>query len=793
MNYNSNNLYNNYIQKNTIKKAYQTEPYPYFQSPQSQKSNNNTMNPYQNLNQNYSSTYRSNYNNQANQTIYSPHSKNSLKWRNLMKINLPQLKHSRDINLIQSNLDNLVFGEISEEDIQSLPELNIVKLIQILQTSCDILLNEQQDLEGEMLKLENENVQIIKDFKLKEENAIKNKDLIRRLKKEKQRDLSVLQSYINVINNLKNGTYFNLGQYNANITDINIKNRNTENINLNNINSNKEGEFKCEHCPGKKFMTEFELNKHLSEIHGINKNNINNQNQINNPQNQFPSQINIQLPPNYINPNNNIDNNSNNLNNDELMKKMDDMKKEFKDTFLKLQEEKKKEQEEFQNIPKIDYNQQMLDRLENTFKETVNDFKLMMEKNKEEKNEPNIIIQNNANNDDYNNWKKKEISRLNDELKEKQNEIDLEEKNYINQIEELEKSINILTIEINQNKKYKEDEDIKSSININTKVSINRPIEYQTKPIIIKEKKQKTYFNSGKLLSDHDETDEELKNKKRILDLYSEDKEFITKIINKNKTVLSEKSEIPSKVNNTINQNTFFNINNIKNDIIPEVSPVLEVSNTKDSNIINSNLRNIDKRNVKLDNYYKRYIKRDNNYILESEFSNYFIETLPKKFDLDPQINQQANDLMDNKIKETGAQIFPNNINMIHEVDEEKLKEENTDNLKILINSLFNNMENKNTYKNGKQDEYYTSIKELLGFNKLVKNAKDIDNKPKTEKEKFNKRNLNNQINEELNEEDKNDLLNKNKNINEINTNSNINNVDIKIVVIKMILKVVLF
>ena len=78
MNYNSNNLYNNYIQKNTIKKAYQTEPYPYFQSLQSQKSDNNTMNPYQNLNQNYSSTYRSNYNNQANQTIYSPHSKNSL-------------------------------------------------------------------------------------------------------------------------------------------------------------------------------------------------------------------------------------------------------------------------------------------------------------------------------------------------------------------------------------------------------------------------------------------------------------------------------------------------------------------------------------------------------------------------------------------------------------------------------------------------------------------------------------------------------------------------------------------
>ena len=40
-------------------------------------------------------------------------------------------------------------------------------------------------------------------------------------------------------------------------------------------------------------------------------------------------------------------------------------------------------------------------------------------------------------NDDYNNWKKKEILRLNKELEDKKNEIDLEEQNYLNQIEEL--------------------------------------------------------------------------------------------------------------------------------------------------------------------------------------------------------------------------------------------------------------------------------------------------------------------------------------------------------------------
>ena len=101
----------------------------------------------------------------------------------------------------------------------------------------------------------------------------------------------------------------------------------------------------------------------------------------------------------------------------------------------------------------------MLDKLESNFKQTLNDFKVMMEKNNENKNEPNIIIQNNGMSDDYNNWKKKEILRLNKELEDKKNEIDLEEKNYLNQIEELENSIKIINIEITQNKKYKEDEE----------------------------------------------------------------------------------------------------------------------------------------------------------------------------------------------------------------------------------------------------------------------------------------------------------------------------------------------
>ena len=50
----------------------------------------------------------------------NPNQKNSLKWRNIMKIDLPLLQNCKDINLIQPNINNLVYGEISKEDIQTL-------------------------------------------------------------------------------------------------------------------------------------------------------------------------------------------------------------------------------------------------------------------------------------------------------------------------------------------------------------------------------------------------------------------------------------------------------------------------------------------------------------------------------------------------------------------------------------------------------------------------------------------------------------------------------------------------
>ena len=159
-----------------------TQPYSFYNKVnQSQSSNKKSQNPNLISNQNYSS----------NQNFY-PIQRNQIKWRNINKINLTQLQKSRDINLIQSYLDNLIQGEITEEDIQSIPENIIVKFIQILQIMSDILLNEQAELENERLKLESENVKIMSEFKSNDKLNIKNKDEIKRLKKEKKEILVLL-------------------------------------------------------------------------------------------------------------------------------------------------------------------------------------------------------------------------------------------------------------------------------------------------------------------------------------------------------------------------------------------------------------------------------------------------------------------------------------------------------------------------------------------------------------------------------------------------------------------------
>ena len=706
---NNNTNYNLLSQKFSPKLYSKTQPFSFYNPNNQSQSSNNKISYNQNI--------------MSNQNVI-PNPKNPIKWRNINKINLTNLKNSRDINVLQSYLDNLICGQISEEDIQSIPENSIVKLIQILQTTSDILLNEQAELENEKLKLESENVRAMKEFQEKDKNNIKNKEKILRLKKEKKRDIGVINTYLNVINNLEQGTYFNQENYNITEIELNQKQLN-DNINTN-LKKEKTGEFKCDICTDKIFSTEFELTKHLEEVHNIKKNYAMLRGQ-NIPQSQIhilKPEINVKVPDNYYAMNNM--NNRDNNNNEEILNEMRNMKNQF---YEKMQEEKRLQEELNKNSREMQQNylNNDLNKLENTFKETIDNFKTLLQ---QKNNQPptNILIEESE--DDEEDLKKlEELKILKQQLENlKQNnnkkkfEYELEEKKY-----------EAILLEFNQTKKFSEDEYANNNLN-NITTSFNENIQIIKEPIkidIINENKnkvnKKSYFNSGKILPDHDDTDEEYEKKKQMIDFYKNNDEEIINTIRQRTFLNFAKPEEEKKV---IPEND----KKITNNVI-EISEIPQVIKPKEDikEIVrepNINLPKPPKRNKELDNYYKKYTKRDKKFLRNNEFDDYLIETVPVNFKDNEDLNMD--ELIEDKTKETAVGIFPKNMNLNLELDEEKIKEENINDLYNLTNNLLNDMDEKNA-QNDFTNDYYKSIMKTLGINDIKNNAQKIKDKLRPE------------------------------------------------------------
>ena len=697
-----------------------TQPYSFYNKiNQSQSSNKISQNPNLISNQNYGS----------NQNFY-PNQKNQIKWRNINKINLTQLQKSRDINLIQSYLDNLIQGQITEEDIQSIPENVIVKLIQILQTMSDILLNEQSEFENERIKLESENMKIMSEFKQMDKYNLKNKEKIHRLKKEKKRDIGVINTYLNVINKLKSGTYFNIQNYN--ITDINIDKR--QSIESTKLKAkNIVGEFKCEYCPDKNFETEYELTKHLDEVHGIKKSQFPKEQNVQNQVQIIKPEVTIKVPDNLKDLNNN---NYDNEYNEELLRKMENMQSNF---FKKMEEEKRRELEILENTKKMHENNYNFDinKMENTFRDTLDNFKNMLEQNKND---------NQSMNEDNNEEimkKMKENEKLEEELiKARKNE---EEKK--NEYEIEMKKLYEISIETTQIKKYEEDNYILNTnkkINNIITISQNDSINYQTKQ---NKKKRKEFFNSGKIESDHDDTDKENEKAKEQY------KNLINTITQQHKY---EKQEIPEK--KIINDNN--SIINIEQTTF----------NKKEDN---TDLKAKKKYDCELDNYYKRYSKRDKKFLKNNDISDYLVDTLPDKFNSDKKLNLKSKEIMEEKIMETAKEIFPKNLNLNIEINVDQIQEENINNLFNLTQNLMNEIDLKKT-ENIITQKYYESIMDTLGFKKIKKTTKIIGNKLKLD----NGSNISIKSSKEKKDKDKeNNIDTKDNNNTEIiNSINNVNN-----------------
>jgi hypothetical protein len=110
--------------------------------------NNNLENP----------GYSTNYNNY----IQKKRPKTSIRWRNVMKIDLDLIKNSNNLSLLNNYLENFLYSTITEEDIQAVPEGNIVKLIKILQFVNEFLLNSRQNLNYNYNRV-NQNIDHLRD------------------------------------------------------------------------------------------------------------------------------------------------------------------------------------------------------------------------------------------------------------------------------------------------------------------------------------------------------------------------------------------------------------------------------------------------------------------------------------------------------------------------------------------------------------------------------------------------------------------------------------------------------
>ena len=586
-----------------------------------------------------------------------------IKWRNVMKIDIDAIRNTNDLSLLSSYLENFLYSTLSEDDLQAVPEENIVKFIKILQFSNEYLLISRQNLNENIINLQGQKQGLINEHQKLEDNIINQKEYINKANKEKKMRMKEIADYKNVVSSLVEGgiPFSGLGGY-TKITDINVdinKNYNYNQSKLKGMNG-----YKCKYCTGKIFSSEFELKKHLTDIHLIEQFPDEEYTLTHNIKPQTPSEINITVPP--------LNNNNLNNNNRELEKKLNEMRMEMQEYMHKTEINELKNQLRNQknyNNDSPDYRQE-IQKMGNTFNDTLKQVLSVMIKNKNNQEKQKIII--NQKNNNYENDLKsdEEINNLKKKISETKSMYERKRKVYDEKISDLKNEINIL-----KNQKIEVNIDINKKKNIIPKKIVlvpeqKEPISYIKKNV--KKLGKSSKFHSGFLESDHDDSDNERKKNKKIIKQIKENIKLIEIKLNENMLI-----------------------------------------NEEEDNNQNLRLKNIlDEKDLDLDDFYNRYIKRDKKYLKNSQFIYYLKPVLPDKFNNKRGINEKAEVDIKNQLKESAHEL--NNENGFGKAFTEvkDLIKEDRDDLLKLINTNFSNLENKNNY--GTIAPYYISLVELL-------------------------------------------------------------------------------
>ena len=692
-NYNFNQSSNNFAQPGMYNTNYNNYNNNY---------NNNYYDPNNNYNQNRNSAQYSNNNN----NYFIPMEKNQrIKWKNVLRLDLNFIQQTNDLSMLEAYLENLIYSNINEDEISSVPEGNVAKLIKIYQFTIEYLLNSQTKLENQVNFLQEENSKNSNKIEMKDSKINEDKDTINRLKKQVERDRIVLLTYQNAIANLKRGRK----------TNINISLNESQNV-LN--EKNEEKDYYCKFCTGKKFYSKSELDRHLRKAHLID---------------QIPLK------------------NEESKNND-FEKKLDEMKNQFQNYVQQFQTNSMMKYIENQRKMDEEQHEKQLEKLEKSFKDTLIDLKDFyiqnMNKNPQSTNlyipQPQIIeksekiekIEKNNENNELTNELQKQLSLMNQILENLRKENEMRLKNLQDNFQE--------EIEKLRNEQNQQNQDLKTSINVNLsskeipkketilRISQDKGQEFILQPQKkekIKPKKEK-FFASDVIESDHDDSDEEYeKDQKTIKQLKNYTEELVnitnktTKIIYKNE---EQKPKEKKKDENEIiiNKGTTNLIpNNIKesfsqknDEVQSEKSIPLRAQNKK----IFFKTENLNKKNPIFD-FYKIYKHRENKIFENPNEENFNEDVLPKDF-------PKNIDLMKNSININFNQTTKN-ISKNHDYDldnfDEKIKDKSEKELLDLIDKTLKNIKDLNS-ENKILNEYYNTIQNYLDLQLIPKEMENI-------------------------------------------------------------------
>ena len=688
----------------------------------------NTVQPNQNFNFNQSSNnfnqpgmYNTNYNNYNNNNYYDPNNFNQnrnsaqysnnnnyfvpmeknqrIKWKNVLRLDLNFIQQTNDLSMLEAYLENLIYSNINEDEISSVPEGNVAKLIKIYQFTIEYLLNSQTKLENQVNFLQEENSRNSNKIEMKDSKINEDKDTINRLKKQVERDRIVLLTYQNAIANLKRGRK----------TNINISLNESQNI-LN--EKNEEKDYYCKFCTGKKFYTKSELERHLRKAHLIDQIPIKNEESKNN----------------------------------DFEKKLDEMKNQFQNYVQQFQTNSMMKYIENQRKMDEEQHEKQMEKLEKSFKDTLIDLKDFyiqnMNKNPQSTNlfipQPQIIEKSEKiekvekkENNELTNELQKQLALMNQILENLRKENEMRLKNLQDNFQE--------EIEKLKNEQNRQNQDLKTSINVNLsskeipkkepvlRISQDKNYEFISQPQKkekLKPKKEK-FFASDVIESDHDDSDEEYKkDQKTIKQLKNYTEELVnitnktTKIIYKNEEQIPKKKDdeiIINKGTTNLMPNNFKESFSQKNEDIPSQKSIPLRAENKKIFFKTENLKN------PIFDFYKIYKHREKKIFENPNEENFNEDVLPKDY-------QKNIDLMKTSININFNQTTKN-ISKNHDYDldnfDEKIKDKSENELMDLIDKTLKNIKNLNR-ENKILNEYYNTIQNYLDLQLIPKEMENI-------------------------------------------------------------------